>query len=652
MKALQFSDIEEKLKERWEALGDKNRALFRHKFIIHDYEVFPNHVLMCCIVLDNGVAKQIPPMWGAEKIRRFLLENFINNQNTVLVGFNNKQYDNYITDAILAGLYGPNIKFISDELISSDRDSSFREWLSGNLRKRPEWVRRTFDIGFDIGAKYVGEGEKRHKIPEVSLKRWERLNGYAVKRTEVSFDKEQLTCQERAMTERYCQYDVMATAMLFLSDEGWDPCMNARRVLIDEYDGLDWLMTKAKMSEIVLNADKRSYPIPLKWMNGRFHIPSNIRIFKYRKVLETIRDHTYQELQTLSSSEDGLLTMSVCGIPHDYGVGGVHGCIPGIWKCYGDRIFALDAASLYPNIMRHYNLLSRQVSGQNRDRFGKLIDLRTQVYKPAGDKRADGLKLVLNSTFGGMGFSNGELFDPENFIGVTLCGQLLITDLLEKLDRHIELIQSNTDGIFFRIRDPENGLAECTEIVKAFERRTKLQMEWTEFTDMYQRDVSNYVAKTKPKKEGGKSKIKVKGTYFSIKHCTYTPYMLQNRIYSALNDGKRLSPEGMELDRFSIELRRDKNSVCFDIDGKPNFSEFIEVVPLRIGHKKRQSVSVCVRDGTKIPTEENMKTMKHRKATLCPESCALSDSVSIDDIDLGYYETGECSKEITQENLF
>ena len=157
----------------------------------------------------------------------------------------------------------------------------------------------------------------------------------------------------------------------------------------------------------------------------------------------------------------------------------------------------MDAASLYPNLMRHYGLLSRRVVGKDRERFGDLIDLRVKVYKPKGDKRAEGLKLVLNGGFGVMGFEKSDMYDPVNFCSVTILGQLLITDLLEKLERHIELIQSNTDGVFFRLRDKTaHGLETCRKIVTAFEKRTMLEMEWTEFERMYQRDISNYVAKT------------------------------------------------------------------------------------------------------------------------------------------------------------
>ena len=198
-----------------------------------------------------------------------------------------------------------------------------------------------------------------------------------------------------------------------------------------------------------------------------------------------------------------------------------------------------------------------------------------------------------------MGFEMSDLYDPVHFSSVTILGQLLITDLLEKLERYIELIQSNTDGIFFRLRDgsPE-ALEHCRKIVNRYEQRTHLEMEWSEFETLHQRDISNYVARCcpKPGKPAGSGKLKVKGTWFKVKHCTSTPYLIQARIHSALNDGATLSPEGVPLDRFAIEIKRDKNSDAFLIDGKRDDREWLDVVPVRPDSKHIQRIEVLCKE--------------------------------------------------------
>ena len=211
-------------------------------------------------------------------------------------------------------------------------------------------------------------------------------------------------------------YDLLSTAWLLLSGDGWDPCLNARRVLVDEHGdkGVDWVMTKPAITAIVLNAKKENYtPPPIGKIISSF-LPSNIRIQKNRELIEAYTTKTYGELRALSKKGDnpdasgGVVLKDICGLPHVFGVGGVHGCTRGTWFAKGGGIYSVDAASLYPRLMQHYNYLSRCVVGDDRFGFGEMIDLRVNVYKPAGDRRADGLKLVLNGGFWCNGVLNNQ----------------------------------------------------------------------------------------------------------------------------------------------------------------------------------------------------------------------------------------------------
>ena len=661
MKTLTVADVKARFAERFAAFKDEERRSFRQRFVIHDYEIFPDDVLLTTLDLGSCDFRAV---WGIDAIRDHVRRVFLRDDSTVFVGFNNKNFDNRITDAILAGTSMPALKQLSDDLVNGNPSVLELPWRSGrDGRYRPDWVARTFDIGFDIGQRKIGTPPNERKIPEVSLKRWERLNGYEVLRGPVAFDKRNLTRADKNKVERYCLYDVCATAMLLMSDEAWNPCLNARRVLVDDYGdrGVTWEMTKPRITAIVLNAKEENYAVPADWEDYRFIVPPQIRIHKNRDILRAYSEKTYGELRAMSSRRGGgtgVALKDVCGIPHVYGVGGVHGCPAGVWQARGGGIWSLDAASLYPNIMRHYNYLSRRVIGKDRAKFGELIDLRTKVYKPAGDKRAEGLKLVLNGGFGSMGFDKSEMYDPINFCNVTILGQLLITDLLEKLERHIDLVQSNTDGIFFTLRDKSGaGLARCREIVAAFEKRTRLEMEWTEFEEMHQRDISNYVAREVPKpgKPAGSGKLKKKGTWFGIKHCTVMPYLYEARVHAALNNGAVLPTADLDIDRFAIELKRDKNSECFSVDGVADGREWLDVVPVPPGSHKAQRIEVLCRDDGKMSDtlfgDVGASTLfrKRRKATGCPVHAALAETVDKSDIDLSWYAK---DKEVADKNGF
>lgn len=653
MKKATVAEVVETWQKRFGELKEEARATFKQRFIIHDYETFPNDVLLVALDVATG---QHWSVWGCDAIRAHLRRQFLRDESVVYVGFNNKNFDNKITDAILDGADERSVKQLSNELV--ENGALDNPWRSGDKgRFRPDWVGRTFDIGFDIGQRKIGIPPNERKIPECGLKRWERLNGYEVCRCDVSFDKPHLTKTDRLKVEMYCLYDCCGTALLLLSKEGWDPCLNARRVLVDDYGhkGVNWEMTKPRITGIVLNAKEENFAVPEDWESQRYVVPKEIRIWKHRDILRAYSEKTLGQLRAMSSRKaggTGVVLKDVCGMPHVYGIGGVHGCPPGVWSLKGGGIWSLDAASLYPNIMRWYNFLSRRVIGDDRLLFGNLIDLRTKVYKPAGDKRAEGLKLCLNGSFGSMGFDKSEMYDPYNFCGVTITGQLLMTDLLEKLERHIELVQSNTDGIFFRLLNRSDAsMEQIRQIVKAFEERTHLEMEWTEFEQMYQKDISNYVAREMPKKgqPAGTGKLKLKGTWYNVKHCTVVPYLFESRVHAALNDGAVLSPKGIPMERFSIELKRDKNSECFSVNGKPDDREWLDVVPVAPNSKKAQAIEVICKDDGKTDDSlfgdmsGDLSFRKRRKASGCPMNAALAEKVTVEDIDLRWYGTDKAA---------
>lgn len=92
---------------------------------------------------------------------------------------------------------------------------------------------------------------------------------------------------------------------------------------------------------------------------------------------------------------------------------------------------------------------------------------------------------------------NGEckrlspMFDPRRMREVCINGQLMLLQLIEDLEQ-FDLIQSNTDGLVYRI--PKERMEEVKSIVKAWEKRTRMTMEYDFTTFIAQRDVNNYIA--------------------------------------------------------------------------------------------------------------------------------------------------------------
>jgi hypothetical protein len=75
---------------------------------------------------------------------------------------------------------------------------------------------------------------------------------------------------------------------------------------------------------------------------------------------------------------------------------------------------------------------------------------------------------------------------------ICIGGQVMLVDLMENLEPYCKLVQSNTDGIIIIPYDEE----KVVEVVKDWERRTRMEMEITYGDKIVQKDVNNYVMRT------------------------------------------------------------------------------------------------------------------------------------------------------------
>jgi len=75
---------------------------------------------------------------------------------------------------------------------------------------------------------------------------------------------------------------------------------------------------------------------------------------------------------------------------------------------------------------------------------------------------------------------------------VCIYGQLLLLDLIEKLEPHCQIIQSNTDGVLIKMNRYED-FDLIDDICYEWEQRTHLVLEFEEFRKVFQKDVNNYI---------------------------------------------------------------------------------------------------------------------------------------------------------------
>jgi hypothetical protein len=189
-------------------------------------------------------------------------------------------------------------------------------------------------------------------------------------------------------------------------------------------------------------------------------------------------------------------SMNLKGVPTDYGLGGLHGCIrSGIYEAgKGKKIMSADVTSFYPNLAIRNQWAPAQLP--KRD-FCELYEWFFEERKkyPKSSPLNYLFKIILNSTYGLSKSRFSFLYDPELTFRITVNGQLLLSMLYEMLATRIpgaQPLMQNTDGLEFLIDEEYEQL--FYDICKEWEEMTTLQLETVEYSKMIIGDVNNYIA--------------------------------------------------------------------------------------------------------------------------------------------------------------
>lgn len=422
--------------------------------LFYDFEVFKEDWLV--VIIDMKNKKEHVIINNPEELEKIYQDNI----NEIWVGFNSRHHDQYILKGILCGF---NPKRINDYII-----------LKGN----PGWKFSSLFRNIPLNNYDVMMSIDR------GLKSFEGFMGNNIKESSVPFDIDRkLTQEELDETVKYCRHDVEQTIEVFLQRKSdFEAHMGLVKIAC-EGKPLNMALiskTKAQLSAIILEASKKEH-------NDEFDIdfPSTLKIDKYKEVVEW-----YENEENRCYEKDGKknqLDIMIAGVPHQFGWGGVHGAIP---QYSGEGYFLnMDVTSLYPSLMIQYNLHSRNM--KDPQKFVDIYNTRVQ-YKKEKNPLQLPLKLVLNSTYGVMKDKNNDLFDPLQANRVCIYGQLLILDLVEKLEPHCKIIQSNTDGVLIKMNSYDD-YDLIDDIAYEWEQRTHLNLEFDEYRKVFQKDVNNYI---------------------------------------------------------------------------------------------------------------------------------------------------------------
>lgn len=196
-----------------------------------------------------------------------------------------------------------------------------------------------------------------------------------------------------------------------------------------------------------------------------------------------------------------------------FGTGGLHSSVESQAVLADDDfiIIDLDVASFYPHLAIQNDAYPKHLGIQFCKTYLDIYNQRKSYDKKSSENQA--LKLALNGTYGNSNSQYSPFYDPQYTMTITINGQLSLVMLIERileLDSAVS-VQSNTDGITMRVRKEHSE--SVNQIVKNWEKATKLEMERNDYSKMFIRDVNSYIAVYI------NGKVKLKGAYvYELEH--------------------------------------------------------------------------------------------------------------------------------------
>lgn len=303
--------------------------------IFFDYEVFPNLVLLCWKYQgeEHSVHKVFNPT--SAQIQDFI--GMGQKYRNKLIGFNNKEYDNHITYAILVGKTTYEIYTISQALINGEKGAKFRE---------------AYNLSYSDILDFMPE--------KIGLKKWEIRLG--IHHQELGFKWNEPVPEDKwDLVASYCVNDVVATEAVFMSKPG-QAAWKGRCILCD-------------LANILMGpgstVNDSTNTLTTKLIVGNDRNPQ--RKFVYPDLSKEFPGYEFNKFGIDPSryiSKDVIITGKSIYKGYDPGEGGF------VWAqhgAYGPSI-SFDSASHHPS-----SLIAENGFGEYTPNFKRLLDLRLHV---------------------------------------------------------------------------------------------------------------------------------------------------------------------------------------------------------------------------------------------------------------------------------
>lgn len=597
-----------------------NEALTKQTIYIYDIEVFKKDNLF---VFRDYFTKEWTVIHNdLDALRKFYLAN----RDSLFVGYNSHSYD---SNVMRAYLQGKNPFHVSKAIIESDDRALVYKMFD---------TKKTPLFGMDLYQDNRGFSLKEHSA----------FMGINIKETEVDFDLDrELTEEEQVLNELYCKNDVLATEKRFEQNIG----MLVAKAAIALYFGLDKMalsMTNANLTAELLGAEKtadRGDEL------DKYELPEGFEIES-----ETIRQAFMTD--DFEANDKGHASISLDVPRRDVtevlGVGGIHGAKESF--IHVGNFHARDVGSLYPNTMVLFDYLSRNIPEEKRHIYQMLLDERMEAKysnKEFTEIKGvqiptklliNGYKLPLNTKYGAMGAEFNKLYDPRMRLLVCITGQMAMWDLLEKIENHATIIQSNTDAHYY-IPFSEEDEKAIEEIANDWMTRTGYTLDDDPFREIYQANVNNYLAVTSD------GKVKFKGAIGLTNGLKVSKAIVSNAFINyvvAGKDYKEFINECDELRQFQMITKTGwtfDDTIVRDSEGnekkaqKVNRTFAIKDPSKAVEIFKVKRGAVIEEEGTTIVGDDSYtKGLPNAPEYYAIDNEAIGEGwITLDDIDKEYY---------------
>jgi DNA polymerase elongation subunit (family B) len=441
----------------------------------YDIEVYPNFFSVTFTDIFSDQTKsfvQINNDSNLKELREFLKDI------TVLIGYNNLDYDDRVLNYVLKGKTNEEIFEFSNLIIKDDKKTHIRLPFT------------TIDLFKILHHDRMGISLKQCAINM----QWPKIQDLPIHYK--SIIKED---QVQSILE-YNLNDVLITKELYfrITDE-----INLRikvgelynvnllnksrtgigdkimEKLYSSYTGLD--VTEFKFNntkrEIIKFSDCISDKI-------KFQTPQLINLLKELKEFEI----------NVEGDSDFKTEVLIDGLIHTMAKGGLHSANkPDIIEPKDNEVIIdADVGSFYPAIMVEEKVKPKHLDNNFCDIVKLIMDERLLAKRNKEKIKAEALKIAINSIYGKMGNDYSFLLDKQALYSVTLNGELYLLMLIESLHiAGIKCVYSNTDGITCQL--DQSLVQTYYDICEEWQNYTGFILEFTNYKKMILKDVNNYL---------------------------------------------------------------------------------------------------------------------------------------------------------------